>query len=83
MKLREHIIGLHKEAKIYRDSEWQEWRVKFYDSKGNYLGEDCDYHTDDKFDAQSTAKFEIDRPIAKTNDETTKLARGISQLLGI
>ena len=41
-------------AKVYRDAEWQEYRVKFF-RDGKYQ-EDADYHTDDKADAQFTAR---------------------------
>lgn len=43
-----------REARIYRDSEWQEWRVKFYE-QGQHLTA-ADYHTTDKGDAQATAR---------------------------
>lgn len=42
-------------AKVYRDVEWQEYRVKFYDVENNHLVE-ADYFTDDKEDAILTAK---------------------------
>jgi hypothetical protein len=56
MKKLESISNLAagREAKVYRDSEWQEWRVKFYQD-GQHLAE-ADYHTDDKGDAQHTAR---------------------------
>jgi hypothetical protein len=41
-------------ATVYRDSEWQEYRVKFHQD-GKHLA-DSDYHTDDKSDAQHTAR---------------------------
>ena len=41
-------------AKVYRDAEWQEYRVKFF-RDGKYQ-RDADYHTDDKADAQFTAR---------------------------
>jgi hypothetical protein len=41
-------------ARVYRDPGWQEWRVKFYEN-GCHLAE-ADYHTDDKSDAQHTAR---------------------------
>ncbi len=41
-------------AKVYRDRDWEEYRVKFFDN-GKYTGEKADYHTDDKGDANSTA----------------------------
>lgn len=43
-----------REAKVYRDSVWQEWRVKHY-IDGEYQKE-ADYHTDDKGDAQHHAR---------------------------
>ena len=41
-------------AKVYRDSEWQEYRVKFF--RGGTYQVGADYHTDDKSDAQFTAR---------------------------
>lgn len=41
-------------AKVYRDAEWDEFRVKFF-RNGAYQ-EEADYHTDDKSDAQFTAR---------------------------
>lgn len=43
-----------REARIYRDSEWQEWRVCFYQDGRHLLN--ADFHTDDKGDAQHTAR---------------------------
>jgi hypothetical protein len=45
-------------AKVYRDSEWNEWQVEF---KGSPK---ATYHTDDKADAIGTADYHISR-IAK------------------
>lgn len=46
-------------AKVYRDAEWQEYRVKFY-INGVHLTE-ADYHTDTKEDAVNTAVYEVAR----------------------
>lgn len=43
--------GVH--AKVYRDSEWNEYRVKFY--RYNQHLTEADYHTPDKLDAIHTA----------------------------
>lgn len=43
-----------KAAKVYRDVEWQEYRVKFY--RNGMYQEGADYHTDDKDDAVGTAE---------------------------
>lgn len=45
---------LELKAIIYRDSEWNEYTVKFHQHE-NYQTE-SDYHTDDKEDAQNTAR---------------------------
>lgn len=42
-----------KQAKVYRDSEWNEYRVCFYRHGVKIIG--GDYHTDDKQDALDTA----------------------------
>ena len=47
-------------AKVYRDSEWQEYRVKFYDTDGQHFT-NADYHTDDKEDALTTARACLER----------------------
>jgi hypothetical protein len=53
------LVGKHgagaKTAKVYKDHEWGEYRVKFY-TDGKHEGEAADYHTDDKDDANDTAK---------------------------
>ena len=41
-------------AKVYRNVEYNEFIVKFYDEDGNYL-EHSNYYTDDKTDAIDTA----------------------------
>lgn len=41
--------------KIRRDRDWEEWVVKAYDANGHRIPE-ADYHTDDKADAESTAR---------------------------
>jgi hypothetical protein len=53
------LVGKHgegaKTAKVYKDHEWGEFRVKFY-TDGKHEGEEADYHTDDRDDANDTAK---------------------------
>ena len=41
-------------AKVYKDAEWSEYRVKFFANGVHQV--DADYHTDDKQDAISTAE---------------------------
>lgn len=48
----------NRTAKVYRDSEWQEYRVKFYVA-GTHM-DAADYHTDDREDAMDTAKVAIE-----------------------
>ncbi len=56
MKRLETIINTKtgREACVYKDSDWQEWRVKFYEHGIHLLN--VDYHTDDKADAMHTAR---------------------------
>lgn len=44
-------------AKVYRDAEWDEYCVKFFDSNGRHM-DASDYHTNDKEDALNTAGIE-------------------------
>ena len=50
------VYGPATTARVYRDSEYDEYVVKF-DHFGSYV-EGADYHTDDKQDALDTAKYE-------------------------
>lgn len=42
-------------TKVYRNAEWEEWVVKFYNSQGVHM-DASDYHTNDKQDALDTAR---------------------------
>ena len=46
-------------AKVYRDVEWNEYRVKFYDTDGQHFV-NADYHTDDKQEALDSARHILD-----------------------
>ena len=45
-------------ATVYRDSEWQEYRVRL--SVDGKLRPDADYHTDDRADAEQTARSMVE-----------------------
>lgn len=47
-------------ARVYRDTEWNEYRVKFYRPDGEHLI-GADYCTDDKTDAYDTAQSQVSR----------------------
>ena len=49
------------QAKVYRDSEWDEWRVRYYhgDELLSYLGEESDSFHGDQADAMGTAEAGI------------------------
>ena len=49
----------HK-AKVYKDMDWNEHRVKFFSPEGKHYSE-ADYHTDDKDDAHDTANSQLNR----------------------
>lgn len=65
VRIQEVIMGLKLTAtfkdvetgaisKVYRDAEWNEYRVRFYDKNGIHM-DASDYHTNDKEDALLTA----------------------------
>lgn len=58
VKLVDTINLDNKMAKIYKDSDLAEFRVKFF-IDGNYVGEKADYFTDNKEDATNTANSEL------------------------
>lgn len=47
-------------AALYRNAEWGEWVVKFYEN-GQHLV-DADYHTDDEADATDTLNKWVSQP---------------------
>lgn len=47
-------------AKIYKDTVWDEHRVKFFED-GKHVGEDADYHCPDYEDAENTANHILRR----------------------
>ena len=47
-------------AKVYKDKDWGEHRVKFFSPDGKHRS-DSDYHTDDLSDAHDTAKSQLNR----------------------
>ena len=55
-----HIETLgDKTAKVYRDSEWDEYRVRLYIHGELHAG--ADYHTGDKADAIATAAAMVEQ----------------------
>lgn len=63
-----HGEGKHT-AKVYKDHDWGEYRVKFF-KDGKHVGESGDYHTDDLDDAKSTADSQIKRYNVNEGTET-------------
>jgi hypothetical protein len=59
--LKTYTAGNHA-AKVYKDTDWDEHRVKFF--SGDTHHKDADYHTDDVEDAHDTAKTQL-RDMAK------------------
>ena len=47
-------------AKVYKDQDWGEYRVKHYDPDGKHLAK-ADYHTDDRSDATDTATEAVNK----------------------
>jgi len=60
-----------RKAKIYKDNEWGEHRVKFYTHGKHH--KDADHHTDDSDDAHGTAKHWLN----KMTNESKKPLRSI------
>jgi hypothetical protein len=47
-------------AKVYKDRDWDEHRVKFFSPSGEHMKE-ADYHTDDVSDAHDTAMSQVNK----------------------
>ena len=47
-------------AKVYKDQDWGEYRVRHYDEDGKYMPK-LDYHTDDRDEAHDQAKYAVDK----------------------
>jgi hypothetical protein len=60
-------------AKVYKDKDYGENRVKFFNPDGKHRA-DSDYHTDDLSDAHDTAKYQLSR--YKTGGTAKKYADG-------
>lgn len=54
-----HKAAAEATAKVYKDTDWGEYRVQFYRAGQHLI--DADYHTDDKEDAHDTARAELER----------------------
>jgi hypothetical protein len=65
-KTGEYSQGRHK-ATIHKDSDLGEYKVKFHTDGKHH--EPADYFTDDKSDAQGTAKAGVDKLHAKDKAE--------------
>lgn len=48
-------------ARVYRDTEWEEWRVRYYhgDELLSYMGEESDSFHNDQADAMGTAELQV------------------------
>lgn len=53
LRLKTTVLGTDRSARVYRDTDWNEYRVKFYQEGQHQAG--ADYHTDDQADAEDTA----------------------------
>lgn len=63
------LVKTHKgdegrSAKVYKDKDWGEHRVKFY-KNDKHIGEKSDYHSDDIDDANGTALAYVNGKYAK------------------
>jgi len=47
-------------AKVYKDQDWGEYRIKHYDPDGKYMPK-ADYHTDDREEATDHAQNVVDK----------------------
>jgi hypothetical protein len=56
-----------KQAKVYKDTEWGEYRVKFY-KDGKHLAK-ADYHTNEVDDAHGTSQLHIKEEIMPNENE--------------
>lgn len=54
-----HKAAAEATAKIYKDTDWNEYRVKFY--LNGIWQVNADYHTEDKQDAHDTAHGQLQR----------------------
>lgn len=60
-------------VKVYRDSEWNEYRARLYESGKLYAP--ADYHTDDRTDAIETAKKMAEPPMTLKKPPLEKTAK--------
>ena len=60
-------------ARVYRDTEWEEWRVRYYhgDELLSYMGEESDSFHNDQADAMGTAELQV-KALAKRENPSTR-----------
>ncbi len=51
-------------AKVYKDQDWGEYRVKHFSPEGKHL-EKADYHTDDRDEANDSAAYAVEKGFNK------------------
>lgn len=56
-----HNKETNRIARLYRNTEYEEWIVRFTEGDKDF-GRDCDYYTMDLDDARGTALVWIDNP---------------------
>lgn len=64
-----------KVAKVYKDSEWGEHRVKHFTDGKHHVN--ADYHTDDKTDANDTAKHWIKEDVELDEGKTYRNSENV------
>lgn len=60
-------------ARVYRDTEWEEWRVRYYhgDELLSYMGEESDSFHNDQADAMGTAELQV-KALAKRENPSAR-----------
>jgi len=66
-------------AKVYKDQDWGEYRVKHYDENGKYMPK-LDYHTDDREEAHDQAKYAVDKGFKSGGRSMKKGGGGIPDI---
>lgn len=75
-----HADDEGRKAKVYKDTDWDEYRVKFFGSDGKHLAKG-DHHTDDLQDAHSTAKAELNKKGWKAGGRAKRAAGGVGSFV--
>lgn len=79
LKGKAHVGPKGHSAKVYKDQDWGEYRVKHYSPEGKYMP-DLDSFHDDLADANDSAKYAVEKGFKKGGRTKKEVGGGLKKL---